>query len=178
MYCKIQNEPLSDIIEYWSVAIEASDRGTHQFYILAESKEDFQIAYEYFRRSLNLADVGEILMEGKSWSINNQLQEKIGQLNDSFLNYVVSVTTFNNAFQAMQEGADANHPIMNSYTKTRFGHDYDQDRVESKKMREILQTFQGKIIIFTWIDSNNEDAVATACTSHFKDGMCYPVLSA
>lgn len=185
MYCKIQNEPLSEIIPYWQVPIDISDQKTHQFYILAESEQEFKKWYDYFTKQLNLTDTGEIEMQRRSWSINQQLAEKIEEISQwskEAINYAVWVTSFNEVFNRKhpepQMGGyfdSYDDKLMSSYSKSRFGHDYDQNRIESNSFRDIANNLRGKLVIFTWIDSNARDIVRTACNSQFKDGMCEPV---
>jgi hypothetical protein len=162
MHCKIQKQPLLEVVENWSIPIDLSWSKTHQFYLLAENKDSFQLAYEYFVKALSLIDIGEIFMKEKSWDINKQIQDKLAAISDGG-HYALKVTTFNNSL----DSADVS-------IKVRFGHDYDQNRIESASLKQSLSNFRGKAIIFTWIDSTSKDAVMAACSSAFKDGMCEP----
>jgi hypothetical protein len=63
----------------------------------------------------------------------------------------------------------------NSYNGWRFGHDYDQELMESRALKESLNDFEGKIVIFTWVDDTNPKITRVAMTSQFKSGAIKPV---
>jgi hypothetical protein len=162
MYCNIQKKPISEIVKQWEVAIDFSNNKIQQFYVLADSIESFEQFYHLLSRELGLLESGEFVLQDQSTSLHNQI---LGRLPLSNQNHSFTVKNFGDSFNAKPD---------EWYARGRFGHDYDQELKEGGGLKKALCGFEGKIVIFTWINTSNPLLVKTAMTSHFKDGAAAP----
>ena len=166
MYCNIQGKSVEEIIEHWSVLIDISPGKIMQFYVLTDSLEKFNLYYSLLSAKLNLIEGGKLVLRPESSSLYQEIRSKL-PLNAQ--NYSFAVKTFNDSWNAKPE------ENKNSYNGWRFGHDYDQELMESKALKEALNDFEGKIVIFTWVDDTNPKITRTAMASQFKSGAIKPV---
>lgn len=166
MYCNIQKKSVEKIIENWSVLIDISSDKIMQFYILADNLEKFNLYYSLLSAKLNLIDGGEFVLCPESSSLYQEIRSKLPL---AAQNYSFAVITFNSSWNAKPE------ENKNSYNGWRFGHDYDQELMESRALKESLNDFEGKIVIFTWVDDTNPKIIRTAMGSQFKSGAIKPV---
>ena len=161
MYCNIQGKSVEEIIKHWSVLIDISPGKIMQFYILNDSLEKFNLYYSLLSAKLNLIDGGEFVLRPESSSLYQEIRSKLPL---TAQNYSFAVKTFNDSWNAKPE------ENKNSYNGWRFGHDYDQELMESRALKEALNDFEGKIVIFTWVDDTNLKIIRTAMASQFKSG--------
>ena len=167
MYCcNIQGKSVEEIIEHWSVLIDVSSDKIMQFYVLTDSLEKFNFYYSLLSAKLNLIDGGEFVLRPESSSLYQEIRSKLPL---TAQNYSFAVKTFNESWNAKPE------ENKNSYNGWRFGHDYDQELMESRALKESLNDFEGKIVIFTWVDDTNPKITRVAMTSQFKSGAIKPV---
>jgi hypothetical protein len=161
MYCNIQGKSVEEIIKHWSVLIDISPGKIMQFYILNDSLEKFNLYYSLLSAKLNLIDNGEFLLRPESSSLYQEIRSKLPL---TAQNYSFAVKNFNDSWNAKPE------ENKNSYNGWRFGHDYDQELMESRALKKALNDFEGKIVIFTWVDDTNPKITRTAMASQFKSG--------
>ena len=161
MYCNIQGKSVEEIIEHWSVLIDISPGKIMQFYVLTDNLEKFNIYYSLLSAKLDLIDGGEFVLRPESSSLYQEIRSKLPL---TAQNYSFAVKTFNDSWNAKPE------ENKNSYNGWRFGHDYDQELMESKALKKALNDFEGKIVIFTWVDDTNLKIIRTAMASQFKSG--------
>jgi hypothetical protein len=166
VYCNIQGKSVEEIIEHWSVLIDVSSDKIMQFYVLTDSLEKFNSSYSLLSAKLNLIDGGEFVLRPESSSLYQEIRSKLPL---TAQNYSFAVKTFNESWNAKPE------ENKNSYNGWRFGHDYDQELMESRALKESLNDFEGKIVIFTWVDDTNPKITRVAMTSQFKSGAIKPV---
>ena len=164
MHCNIQGKSVEEIIEHWSVLIDISPGKIMQFYVLTDSLEKFNLYYSLLSANLNLIDGGEFVLRPESSSLYQEIRSKLPL---TAQNYSFAVKTFNDSWNAKPE------ENKNSYNGWRFGHDYDQELMESKALKKALNDFEGKIVIFTWVDDTNLKIIRTAMASQFKSGAMY-----
>ena len=162
MYCNIQGKSVEEIIEHWSVLIDVSSDKIMQFYVLTDSLEKFNLYYSLLSAKLNLIDNGEFLLRPESSSLYQEIRSKLPL---TAQNYSFAVKTFNDSWNAKPE---QDKDYFNN--RWRFGHDYDQELMESRALKESLNDFEGKIVIFTWVDDTNLKIIRTAMASQFKSG--------
>lgn len=165
MYCVIQKKPISEIFDLWEVLLDFSVNKILQFYVLTESLEGFNEFYHFLSKELNLIESGEFVLKMQSTSLSNQIVSRLPLSNK---NHSFVVKNFGESWNAKSEDD------KNSYSGSRFGHDYDQELMESRSLKKSLNNFDGKIIIFTWVDATNSKIVRTAISSHFKSGAIKP----
>lgn len=163
MYCNIQKKPMTELIKQWEVLIDFSENKVLQFYILADSLEKFNQSYHPLPKELGLVESGEFELQEQSTSLHNQILCRLPLSNQ---NHSFTVKNFSDSFNAKPD---------DWYSRGRFGHDYDQELHEGRSLKEALRDFRGKIVIFTWIDTNNHLLVKTAMASQFKDGAVEPI---
>ena len=161
MYCNIQGKSVEEIIEHWSVLIDISPGKIMQFYVLTDNLEKFNLYYSLLSAKLNLIEGGKLVLRPESSSLYQEIRSKLPL---TAQNYSFAVKTFNESWNAKPE------ENKNSYNGWRFGHDYDQELMESKALKEALNDFEGKIVIFTWVDDTNLKIIRTAMASQFKSG--------
>lgn len=166
MYCNIQRKSVEEIIEHWSVLIDISPNKIMQFYILADSLKKFNFLYSFLSVELNLIEGGELVLRPESSSLYQEIRSKLPL---AAQNYSFAVKTFNSSWNAKPE------ENKNSYNGWRFGHDYDQELMEGGALKKALKEFEGKIVIFTWVDDTNPKIIRTAMGSQFKSGAIEPV---
>lgn len=166
MYCNIQGKNAEEIIENWSVLIDASSDKIMQFYVLADSLDKFNFYYSFLSVELNLIDGGELVLRPESSSLYQEIRSKLPL---AAQNYSFAVKTFNSSWNAKPE-QDKDY-FSNTW---RFGHDYDQELKEDKVLKEALKDFEGKIVIFTWVDDTNPKIIRTAMGSQFKSDAIKP----
>lgn len=173
-YCKIQKHPIQETVEDWAVGLEFSNKAIHQFYLLAPTKESFDEYYHYFTKELGSIPARELRLATKSWNLEVPLLESVEHLRQLGGDCAIAVTNFNEAYEsAFADITEESN--FSSYSRNRFGHDYTQQLVEGKTIRGAFTTFPHKIVIFTWVNSNNKRVIQTACVSQFRDGMAEPV---
>jgi hypothetical protein len=166
MYCcNIQGKSVEEIIEHWSVLIDVSSDKIMQFYVLTDSLEKFNFYYSLLSAKLNLIDGGELVLRPESSSLYQEIMLKLPLTAQNCF----AVKTFNESWNAKPE------ENKNSYNGWRFGHDYDQELMEGRSLKKALKDFEGKIVIFTWVDDTNPKITRTAISSHFKSGAIKPV---
>ncbi len=167
MYCNIQGKSVERIIENWSVLIDISPGKIMQFYVLTDKREKFNLYYSLLSAKLNLIDGGEFVLRPESSSLYQEIRSKLPL---TAQNYSFAVKTFNESWNAKPE---QDKDYFNN--RWRFGHDYDQELMEDKVLKEALKDFGGKIVIFTWVDDTNPKITKTAMASQFKSGAIKPV---
>jgi hypothetical protein len=167
MYCNIQGKSVEEIIEHWSVLIDVSSDKIMQFYVLTDSLEKFNPYYSLLSAKLNLIDGGEFVLRPESSSLYQEIRSKLPL---TAQNYSFAVKTFNESWNARTE---QDKDYFNN--RWRFGHDYDQELMESRALKEALKDFEGKIVIFTWVDDTNPKITRVAMASQFKSGAIKPV---
>lgn len=165
MYCNIQGKSLDKIIENWNVLIDISLQKIMQFYVLTDNLEKFNLLYSFLSVELNLVNGGELVLHPQSSSLYQQIKSKLPL---TAQNYSFAVRTFNDSWDAKPE------ENKDSYNGWRFGHDYDQELMESRALKEVLKDFEGKIVIFTWVNDADPRITRTAMASQFKSGAIEP----
>lgn len=164
MYCNIQKKPLTETIKRWSVIIDFSGKKIYQFYVLADNLDSFNEYYNLLSDNLKLIKSGDLALEMRSTSLYNQILRRMPM---SAENHSFTVKNFGDSWME--------RPEKDTYYRIRFGHDYDQELTEGKALKEAIKDFQGKIVLFTWINTNEEGMITTAIASQFKDGAVEPV---
>jgi hypothetical protein len=167
MHCNIQGKSVEEIIEHWSVLIDVSSDKIMQFYVLTDSLEKFNSSYSLLSAKLDLIDGGEFVLRPESSSLYQEIRSKLPL---TAQNYSFAVKTFNDSWNAKPE---QDKDYFNN--RWRFGHDYDQELMEDKVLKEALKDFEGKIVIFTWVDDTNPKITRVAMASQFKSGAIKPV---
>src|SRR3989344_2754603 len=171
-------ESIEETAKIWKKHLEWADETKPILrYFIAAPNECYQKILGYICSQMNI-DVEKILnlkIEGIECDLTAKLENiaRIIEKREENL-IVVVVSGFEGRIKRLAN--DLRDKFAYEMTLTRFGHDYDQNIAENKKLKGIYSKMNKKIVLITMIGKKDgeeffKDAVRTAVGSHFRDGM-------
>ena len=169
---EIYHEPISERVTIWKRIVDRKVLPFPRFYI-ACSDNKLPVILDYIAKKLDVSKDNIITVAAPQTYIHG-IREQLSDMKDQIAatsgkRIIVIVNGFEKYF-------DSRVTPREQLDIGRVGHHYDQAIGENPKLREMYAGVDKQIIVITHIGQSQgeqayQDATASACGSHFSDGI-------